>query len=171
MIKNFFLYNLITHFKNKKMQTLQINPEKARLLYPTASPEFKAMLEDTFGKDFFNQKIYDRINSMADIFSIGGKKLEDIVSPNDTKDEAAYKVLKFGIKVFNEGVKVDHSNSNQTKYEPRFYWKAGVGLSYYYCDYWHSHALVGPALCYLDYACMLKGVKVMEKWYSDYMNQ
>lgn len=153
------------------MQTLQINPEKARSLYPTASAEFKAMLEDTFGKDFFSQKIYERINSMEDIFTIGGKKLEDIISTCDTKDEAAYKVLKFGIKVFNEGAKVDHSNSNQTKYEPRFYWKAVVGLS---CDGYvdcNTNTGVGPALCYLDDNCMLKGIKVMEKWYHDYMNQ
>lgn len=153
------------------MQTLQINPEKARLLYPTASLEFKAMLEDTFGKDFFNQKIYDRINSMADIFTIGGKKLEDIISPNDTKDEAAYKVLKFGIKIFNEGVRVDHSNSNQTKYEPRFYNKSGVGLSSDVYGLWFTHTSVGPALCYLDPKSLIKGVQVMEKYYKDYMNQ
>lgn len=32
---------------------LQINEDKAKELYPTASPEFKTILEDSFGKEFF----------------------------------------------------------------------------------------------------------------------
>ena len=35
------------------MKTLQLSEEKAKELYKTASPEFRAMLEETFGKDFF----------------------------------------------------------------------------------------------------------------------
>ena len=112
----------------------------------------------------------DSINTMEDIFIIGGKKLEDIISPSDTKDEAAYKVLKFGISVINEGVKVDHSNYDQTKYEPRFYHESGRGLSYDYCIYWTTSTDCGPRLCYLSYKGMTKGIEVMSDWYNDYLN-
>lgn len=47
--------------KNKKMKTLQIDEANARKLYPKATEAFKTMLEDSFGKDFFSQKITDRI--------------------------------------------------------------------------------------------------------------
>lgn len=116
------------------------------------------------------KSILDSINTMEDIFTIGGKKLEDIISPADTKDEAAYKVLKFGISVINEGVKVDHSNSNQTKYEPRFYHEAGRGLSVDYYINWATHTGCGPRLCFLSYKGMIKGIEVMSDWYNDYLN-
>ena len=35
------------------MKTLQLSEEKAKELYKTASPEFRAMLEETFEKEFF----------------------------------------------------------------------------------------------------------------------
>ncbi len=35
-------------------KTLQMDEATARRLYPTAAPEFKEMLEQNFGKDFFN---------------------------------------------------------------------------------------------------------------------
>ena len=43
------------------MKTLQLSEEKAKELYKTASPEFRAMLEETFGKAFFESvdTVYD----------------------------------------------------------------------------------------------------------------
>ncbi|MGN6420552.1 MAG: hypothetical protein ACTHMC_23785 [Pseudobacter sp.] len=43
-----------------------IDEKNARKFYPTASPELKAMLEETFTKEFFSQDILERINSVAD---------------------------------------------------------------------------------------------------------
>jgi len=43
------------------MKTLQLSEEKAKELYKTAIPEFRAMLEETFGKAFFESvdTVYD----------------------------------------------------------------------------------------------------------------
>lgn len=37
------------------MKTIQISESNARRLYKEAPPEFKMILEDTFGKDFFSE--------------------------------------------------------------------------------------------------------------------
>ena len=44
-------------------KSLQIDENKAFDLYQTATPEFKQMLEDSFGKEFFKRKITDRVKS------------------------------------------------------------------------------------------------------------
>ncbi len=62
---------------------------------------------------------------------------------------------------------VDHTNSNQTKYE--IWWlikkdksrPAGLGLSSDYCDGWSTLTLCGPRLCFLDYDTMRKAA---DKW-------
>ena len=38
------------------MKTLQINEKKAKMLYKTASPELKTILEETFCKELFDPK-------------------------------------------------------------------------------------------------------------------
>lgn len=45
------------------MKNLQINEDKALKLYPNASAEFKQMLDDSFGKEFFSRKITDRVKT------------------------------------------------------------------------------------------------------------
>lgn len=47
-------------------EILKITKSNARKLYPTASGEFKQMLIDTFGEQFFSQKITDRIKTYED---------------------------------------------------------------------------------------------------------
>jgi len=152
------------------MQTLKLDNKTARRLYLTADQAFKTMLEESFTREFFNLSIIDQTPTMADIFAIGGKTLSQIVLPGDTKRQAAFKVLEFGIAVLNEGVKVDHSNSKQTKYEPRFIYKPGFGLSYDVYGCWHASTDCGPAFCYLDYKTMLHGVEVMKEYYNDFNN-
>lgn len=152
------------------MQTLKMDDQTARKVYPSAIPEFKTMLEESFPKGFFSQKITERVQTMEDIFSVGGKSLLEIISLSDTKDEAAYKVLKFGIKVLNEEWVADYSNSDQYKYEPRFYHKAGFGLSYDDFVIWYTRTAVGPRLCYRSYEIMMHGIKIMQKYYNDFFN-
>lgn len=48
------------------MKNLQIEESKAKSLYKTAAPEFKSMLEDTFGKKFFIENITDVIKDFKD---------------------------------------------------------------------------------------------------------
>lgn len=59
--------------------------------------------------------------------------------------------LRIIISVINEGWEANHSDNNQTKYEPRFYHKSGAGLSYYGYVNWYTHTVVGPRLCLESY--------------------
>ncbi len=49
---------------------LELDENTARRLYPTAQPELKEILEQTFGKAFFSQKIKDLIRNYNDILEI-----------------------------------------------------------------------------------------------------
>ncbi len=65
------------------------------------------------------------------------------------------------------GEEVDHTNSDQTKYE--IWWRiikdksrpSGLGLSYAYYDGWVTATDCGPRLCFLDYNTMKKAA---DKW-------
>jgi hypothetical protein len=119
------------------MKTLKISEQEARKYYPTASDEFKAVLKTTFGKEFFNQKITDRVKSWQDVVDILEEQGEDVVLPYKvakTKQQksinALYKIQCIA-KVLNEGWEPDFSNSNEYKYYPWFeYKKAGWSLPY-----------------------------------------
>ena len=88
---------------------LELNENDALMLYPTASSEFKQMLELNFGKEFFNKKITERINNYTDILSIGNYNESNDVIKIDNFDEAENKVVKAFIKkmriskVYREG--------------------------------------------------------------------
>jgi hypothetical protein len=118
-------------FQNKInyiMQTLQIDKANARKLFPTASPEFKQMLLDTFGEKFFNQKITDRVKIFEDACEVLGLFPNAVAQDDDTIDEAAYKKLKVIAKALNEGWQPDWSNENQYKHYPYFK-MSGFGFS------------------------------------------
>lgn len=53
-------------------KTLELDDKTALKLYKTAAPEFRELLEQNFGKEFFEQKITDRINNYKDILEISG---------------------------------------------------------------------------------------------------
>ena len=59
---------IANQIKNNNMKkTLELDDNTARKLYPTAAPEFKELLEQNFGKDFFRDKITDRITSYESV--------------------------------------------------------------------------------------------------------
>ena len=105
------------------MTTLQISKQKALALYPTASNEFKAMLEETFGKEFFTVKITDRIKTYEDACEILG---EEPINERGFRcygfsdDEIALRKLKTITRALNEGWKADWNDSNQQKWVPYF---------------------------------------------------
>lgn len=103
--------------------------------------------------------------------AIAGKKLADITAPADTKDEAAYKVIKAVIEVLNEGWKPNWSDYNDRKYMPWFEEKKpGFGLSYDVCADWTSHTTVGSRLCYKSRELCEHGVKLLGTYYTDFVN-
>jgi hypothetical protein len=102
------------------MATLTIGDQKARELYPSASPEWKTILEESFPKGFFSQKITDRVKSFEDACEILGIDSDEVYDSYDSPDEVAYKQLKVIIKALNESWTPDWNNDNQPKYWPWF---------------------------------------------------
>lgn len=152
------------------MTTLKIDDSTARKLYPAAAPELKSILDESFPKGFFNMSIIDRTPTVEDALTIAGKTIQGLTRATDSKHETALRIIEAVIEVLNEGVKVDHSNDDQTKYEPYFRHQPGLGLSYDYCAGWHTGTYCGPRLCYLKYDVMLHGIKILSKQYHDYLN-
>jgi hypothetical protein len=96
--------------KIKMKKQLELDGETALRLYPTAAPEFKEMLEQNFGKEFFVcKKITERIRDYNDILEMS----HVTASADDIKvvgfDDAENNVVKALIqkmriaKVYNEG--------------------------------------------------------------------
>jgi hypothetical protein len=130
------------------MKTLQIDEKNAKRLYPTATAEFKATLEDTFGKEFFSQKITDRIKTFEDACQETGEDPNDLKFSTGTPDEIAYKKIKVVVKALNQGWVPDYSNSNQRKWYPWFQF-SGSGFRFfgaiYGCTFTDSSG--GSRLC------------------------
>ena len=103
------------------MKNLKISQDTALSLYPTASPEFKKMLEETFGVEFFKPKtLFDIIKTYSDV-------CKQLCEPEET---CPYRQLKQIERLFNGNWRKDWSNSRQNKYYPYFQYKAGVGLAF-----------------------------------------
>lgn len=126
-------------------KTLKISEEKALELYKTASNEFKQLLEENFGKDFFKPKsIIDRIQNLDDVFEILGEDIDEL--PLISRPKNAFEkylnsciLIPFIVKAYNEGVELDWNNTNVYKYLP-YYRKAGLGWSFVYYSSWGSCA-------------------------------
>ena len=107
------------------MTTLKIDGTKARKLFPNATPEFKEMLIDSFGKEFFSQKITDRINSYEDACEdLGLDSVESLPfkNPKNNRQEAAnaFHMLDVITESLLEGKKLDWEDADQTKWYPVF---------------------------------------------------
>lgn len=97
------------------MKKLQIDEENARELYKTASPEFKTMLEDTFGKDFFTN-ITDRVKTFEDACKCLGKKSWNYNLFDLPSHVVTYIKLTTIIQALNEGWIPNFQDKNECKY-------------------------------------------------------
>jgi hypothetical protein len=156
------------------MKTLKISEQDAKKYYLTASDEFKTVLESTFGKEFFNQKITDRVKCWQDVVDILEEQGEDVVLPYKvakTKQQksinAVYKIQCI-TKVLNEGWEPDFSNSNESKYYPWFeYKKSGWSLHYVVCHFVCAHFPFG---CYYKTRDLVEySSKVFIDIYKEYL--
>ena len=130
------------------MKNLKINELNAKKLYPTASPEFKQMLIDSFGESFFTEKIIDRIKNFDGILNILGKSYSDILPYKTPKTKAqisqnAFAKIQCITEVYNEGWIQDLTNYNQYKYYPCFKKNALDRWVFCYCFAWNSVAFGG----------------------------
>jgi hypothetical protein len=126
------------------MTTLSISDNDALKEYPSASPVIKTILETSFGKAFFSQKITDRVKSFEDACNVLGISTNII---GGTADEIAYRKLKIIIQALNEGWTPNWNDTDEPKYYPWFYQNApGFRLNSVVCRYITS--IVGSRLCF-----------------------
>jgi hypothetical protein len=121
----------------EQTQQLVISRKDARKMYPTASAEWKTTFETTFGKEFFSQKITDRVKTFADACEVLDIDPDDVVHSADDADDQAYKQLKVIARALNEGWEPNYNNSNERKWYPWFYMDkpAGFRLGACGCDF------------------------------------
>ena len=133
-----------------------MSEEAALRLYPTAAQEFKEMLEENFGKEFFvPKKITDKIQNYEDICDALGVDCDDdslvVKVPGFGKEEI--KVIKAFIKkmriakVYNEGWL---PKIGENRYYPVVVFSAGSGFVFVNARYNSSIALAASAsrLCF-----------------------
>jgi len=135
------------------MKTLQINEANAKRWYKDAAPEFKAMLEDTFKKEFFSEKITDRVKTYEDACrELDEEPLNELSGyiKGLTLDEICYRQLKAITKALNEGWTPDWSDGDQPKHFPYFYTGSSSGFAFTYTGYYCScpFAGCGSRLCF-----------------------
>lgn len=116
------------------MKTLQIEESKVRMIYKNASYELKMILEDTFGKEFFSQKVTERIKTYEDACSeLCIKPIDEnaLLAIGFTKDEVAYRKIKTITEALNEGWEPNyHDDDDEKKFIPSFMLDLYSGLVY-----------------------------------------
>jgi len=136
------------------MKNLQIDEKNARKLFNAATPEFKQTLIDTFGADFFAQKITDRVKTFEDACEIVGvgDNLKILLDYNGTDkiliSAQAHAKIAIIVQALNEKWVPDWNNSNELKYEPIFDMRSGSGLAGTDVGGWGAGASVGSRLCF-----------------------
>lgn len=105
------------------MKTLKISEQKARELYKNGSQELKAILEESFGKEFFSQSITDRIKSYEDAceeLGINPLNEANFMELGLTQQDIAYLKLATVIKALNEGCILNVCDSDVCRWYPWF---------------------------------------------------
>ncbi|MFK2532002.1 hypothetical protein ACIXOD_11510 [Bacteroides fragilis] len=137
MIKQDNAGKLVRNLKIKlTMKTLQISEQKARELYKSGSSELKSILEESFGKDFFSQKITDRVKTYEDACrELSTSPLDEnkLMKLGLTKHDIAYQKLVTIIKALNEGWIPDVCDSSVYRWYPWFKTN-GSPSSFAFCD-------------------------------------
>jgi len=152
------------------MQTLKLDDNTARKLYPKAIPEFKTILEQSWPAGFFTQKITERVKTFDDILAISGRTMASLINPDDRPDDIARKQIELIAEVYNEGDQLDPLNTKQIKYYPWFEITpgSGFGLSYGDFDGWISGSHVGARLCFKNSSLAIDAGKKFIEIYATY---
>jgi hypothetical protein len=132
------------------MKTLQLSDEKARKLCKTGSSELKEILEESFTKSFFSEKITDRVKSFEDACRVTGEEPCDNKFSSGTSDEIGYKKLKVVTRALNEEWQADYANGNQKKWYAWMEFIPGSGFRFFAAFYvvTFTRATGGSRLCF-----------------------
>lgn len=166
---------------------LKLDGKTAIELYPTASKEFRALLDVNFGVDFFiPKKITDRIKTFEDVLA-EALKWADKVGPKGysrTKIQTAvYDIVLNHLRegritaddrirlisfVLNEGWEPDFNNHTQCKYYP-FFKKTDSGWVVGSCFVGLCNGYLGSGFYYKSSELALYAGKQFLKEYIDYL--
>ncbi len=141
----------------------------ARRLYSSSSDEWKKVLEDNYGKEFFSTDTREYIKTVEDAYQANGETPK--FNSDDTVDEVNYKKLKAIIKALNNDPSFpDFNNANQRKYYP---WvkkeNSGFGLSFSAYDDSDSLTTIGSRLVLKSPELCEYLVKQFPKEYGGYI--
>lgn len=136
------------------MKTLQISEQKARELYKSGSGELRSILEESFGKDFFSQKITDRVKTYEDAcreLSMNPLDENKLMKLGLTKHDIAYQKLVTIAKSLNEGWVPNVCDNSVYRWYPWFVTN-GSPSSFAFddsrYDFAHARAGSGSRLCF-----------------------
>jgi hypothetical protein len=165
-------YLCINKKEMETTQSIKITPNNAKLLYKTM-PGLRPALEDTFGKDFFSNKITDRIKTYEDACAeLGIKPIDEakMKQVGFTDDEITYRKIKTITQALNEGWKCDWNDSDQHKWYPWFKMSSG-GFVFDGTYYAYSDAYAGDAsrLCFKSEELAIYAGKQFLQLYSDFI--
>lgn len=136
------------------MKTLQISEQKARELYKSGSGELRSILEESFGKDFFSQKITDRVKTYEDAcreLSMNPLDENKLMKLGLTKHDIAYQKLVTIAKSLNEGWVPNVCDNSVYRWYPWFVTN-GSPSSFAFDDSGYGYAIAcagsGSRLCF-----------------------
>lgn len=136
------------------MKTLQISEQKARELYKSGSGELRSILEESFGKDFFSQKITDRVKTYEDAcreLSMNPLDENKLMKLGLTKHDIAYQKLVTIAKSLNEGWVPNVCDNSVYRWYPWFVTN-GSPSSFAFRDSYYAYATAragcGSRLCF-----------------------
>jgi len=151
------------------MDIVNIQKREAITAYNKANNKEKALLENIFGKELFNQKITDRVKNMDDVYSeLGIDKISFEKSFIFKEDLDAAKI-RLIVKVFNEGWEPDWNNHNQYKYIPYFEPKYNGCFSLSDCGVWAALVDGGSRLCFKSRELAVSVPEMFKTEYENYI--
>ena len=136
------------------MKTLQISEQKARELYKSGSGELRSILEESFGKDFFSQKITDRVKTYEDAcreLSMNPLDENKLMKLGLTKHDIAYQKLVTIAKSLNEGWVPNVCDNSVYRWYPWFVTNGSPSSFAFYVsdsDFADASAGSGSRLCF-----------------------
>lgn len=136
------------------MKTLQISEQKARELYKSGSGELRSILEESFGKDFFSQKITDRVKTYEDAcreLSMNPLDENKLMKLGLTKHDIAYQKLVTIAKSLNEGWVPNVCDNSVYRWYPWFVTNgspSSFAFDVSYFDFAYADAGSGSRLCF-----------------------
>ena len=155
------------------MKTLKLEESTAKRLYKNADKEFRVVLEESFGKEFFSEKITDKIQDLSDIFNYLGVDESDVyIFPKNTKDKFqryinACAIIPKIVEVYNEKEELDWSNTSIYKYLP-YYKKVGSGWVFSGRDSWGSFTYGSAAHHFKRLELLQDACKKFDQVYVDF---